>query len=382
MGAYVATAAMSVTLPLTSTLWNGFAFQIMAQGGAVTLAPNAADKVSGGAAGAAATIPMGVGASAWTDGAGNWWLTPTDIVTYAQYQQNAPIVHTSLGGSSDAITAAYSPAITTLTNGMSVLVRPSSANATATPTFTPNSGVLSPVTIVKGNSLPLVPGDIAAGGHWIELQYDTTLAKWVLLNPATGIGHMGQRTVYSAAGTYTFTAAITGPHLIEVWGGGAGGGSSASSSTGGGGGAGGYCKGIVSLVAGTGYTVTVGAGGTGAAANNAAAGGGGGTSSFSSLLSATGGTGGIAGAGSVQGASGAGTGGDEQLSAAYKPQLSSNGTGFYQSPGADAPRGGAGGWSNGTNTTIDACAPGGGGCGGWSGYRAGNGAVGRVIVQW
>jgi hypothetical protein len=37
----------------------------------------------------------------------------------------------------------------------------------------------------------LVAGDIAGAGHWIELQYDSTLDKWALQNPATGVTSSG-----------------------------------------------------------------------------------------------------------------------------------------------------------------------------------------------
>lgn len=92
------------------------------------------------------------------------------------------------GGTADAITATYTPKIAALSNGMTLYVRAGSANATTTPTFTPNSGTIVAKTIVKGNGLALVAGDIAGAGHWVELQYDATLDKWVLLNPASCLG--------------------------------------------------------------------------------------------------------------------------------------------------------------------------------------------------
>ena len=104
------------------------------------------------------------------------------------------------GGTADAITGSYTPGITALTNGMTLYVRASSANATTTPTFTPASGTIPAKTIVKGAGAALAAGDIAGGGHWIELQYDLTLDKWVLLNPATGV---------TAQTTYKQMAAIT-----------------------------------------------------------------------------------------------------------------------------------------------------------------------------
>lgn len=85
------------------------------------------------------------------------------------------------GGTADAITATFSPAVTSLTNGMTLYVRAALANTTSTPTFSPNG--LAATTIVRANNQPLVAGDIAGAGHWLELQYDTTLVKWVLQNP-------------------------------------------------------------------------------------------------------------------------------------------------------------------------------------------------------
>lgn len=85
------------------------------------------------------------------------------------------------GGTADAITATFSPAVTSLTNGMTLYVRAALANTTSTPTFSPNG--LAATTIVRANNQPLTAGDIAGAGHWLELQYDSTLAKWVLQNP-------------------------------------------------------------------------------------------------------------------------------------------------------------------------------------------------------
>jgi len=106
--------------------------------------------------------------------------------TQTGFQQNAYSV-ANAGGTADAITATYSPAVAALTNGMTLNVRATAANATTTPTFTPASGTIAAKTIVKGAGAALVAGDIAGGGHWIELQYDAALDKWVLLNPATGV---------------------------------------------------------------------------------------------------------------------------------------------------------------------------------------------------
>lgn len=138
--------------------------------------------------------------------------------------QNNYFNASAAGGTADAITGSFVPQITALpTSGNGVLtvyVRAASANATTTPTFTPNSGTIAAKTIVKGAGSALVPGDIAGAGHWIELQYDPTLDKWVLLNPAKGISvsstftevSISANTALGASNSginYTATAALT-----------------------------------------------------------------------------------------------------------------------------------------------------------------------------
>lgn len=70
----VLTASASLSLSRANTLWNGFAVNVYAQGGNVTLAPNAADKFNGGTAGANLVVPEGYAASLVTDAAsaGTW----------------------------------------------------------------------------------------------------------------------------------------------------------------------------------------------------------------------------------------------------------------------------------------------------------------------
>lgn len=107
----------------------------------------------------------------------------------------------SAGGTADALTATFSPAPRAWPTGVPFMVRAASANATATPTFTPNSGTLAAKTIVKGANVALVAGDIAGAGHWLLMQYDATLDKVVLLNPANGITTL---SVVTAASDPTF----------------------------------------------------------------------------------------------------------------------------------------------------------------------------------
>ena len=111
-------------------------------------------------------------------------VVTSQYLNAAQFQSASAIAVVATG-TADAITGTFTPIIASLTNGMSLTVRAILANTSTTPTFQANSTAVK--TIVKGNNLPLVAGDIAGAGHWIELQYDLTLDKWVLQNPASGI---------------------------------------------------------------------------------------------------------------------------------------------------------------------------------------------------
>lgn len=89
------------------------------------------------------------------------------------------------GGTADAITATYSPVITALVDGQLCYVRATAANATTTPTFSPNG--LTARTIVKNGGVALAAGDIVGDGHELELRYDLTNTRWELLNPKTDL---------------------------------------------------------------------------------------------------------------------------------------------------------------------------------------------------
>ena len=111
--------------------------------------------------------------------------TPANIADWIEAAVRSIGIPTAVaGGTADAITADFTPNVA-LTNGTTVIVRAGAANATTTPTFAPDG--LAAKTIVKGNNLALDAGDIAGAGHWLEMNFDTTLDKWVLQNPAKGI---------------------------------------------------------------------------------------------------------------------------------------------------------------------------------------------------
>lgn len=89
------------------------------------------------------------------------------------------------GGTADAITAAYTPTVTALVDGMLLGVRATAANATTTPTFKPDGTTTR--TIVKHGGVALLTGDIVGDGHELLLRYDLTNTRWELLNPGQAV---------------------------------------------------------------------------------------------------------------------------------------------------------------------------------------------------
>lgn len=95
--------------------------------------------------------------------------------------QSESYSHAAAGGTADAITAAYTPAIAMLVDGTTLFVVASAANATTTPTFSPNG--LTARTIVKANGQALKAGDISGAGHVLALKYKLASTQWILQNP-------------------------------------------------------------------------------------------------------------------------------------------------------------------------------------------------------
>lgn len=87
------------------------------------------------------------------------------------------------GGTSDALTATYSPVITALKDGQICFVRALAANVTPTPTFSPNG--LTPRVITKNGGLPLAANDINGALYETVLRYNLVNTRWELLNPST-----------------------------------------------------------------------------------------------------------------------------------------------------------------------------------------------------
>jgi hypothetical protein len=115
--------------------------------------------------------------------------------------QDALLNWTIAGGTSDAITATYTPALTALNDGQLCFFRATAANTTTTPTFSPNG--LGPNTITEQGGAPLTPGDIPGNLAEMILRYNSANTRWELLNPAA----LGTPT----SGHVAFTLATTAP---------------------------------------------------------------------------------------------------------------------------------------------------------------------------
>ncbi len=137
-----------------------------------------------------ATSVAAVVAGFTAEKSGEDMLDNGDIDTMKQHFETAirtisSTLSASAEGTGDTLAATFIPTLKQLTSGKTVLVRAREKNLTKTPTFKADENDAK--TIVKGNNLPLEAGDIAGAGHWLELQYDGQLDKWVLQNPAKGV---------------------------------------------------------------------------------------------------------------------------------------------------------------------------------------------------
>lgn len=98
------------------------------------------------------------------------------------------------GGSVDAITATYSPALT-LSDQVTCYLVCAGANTTTTPTFAPNG--LTAHTIVARGGSALAAGDIPGAGFVANLEYNLANTVWELLNPRSA--SLGLANNFSAA---------------------------------------------------------------------------------------------------------------------------------------------------------------------------------------
>jgi hypothetical protein len=100
-------------------------------------------------------------------------------------QQVANKYYVADGEGTDNITATLDPAPPALVDKMHCRIIAAGANTGANVTFSPNAKTAK--AIVKGNNQPLVIGDIPGQYYVMDLQYNMSLDKWVLLNPGVAM---------------------------------------------------------------------------------------------------------------------------------------------------------------------------------------------------
>jgi hypothetical protein len=136
--------------------------------------------------------------------------TAIGAVSTEEAQEEAYSIAT-VGGTADALTLSFTPALTALHGGIFQFVA-ASDNATTTPTG--NLDGLGAKTFIKGNNLALAAGDIKSGMTMLA-RYDSVLGKLALLNPANGIsnvstvlqGYFNGFTMSTAGSSATFAVA-------------------------------------------------------------------------------------------------------------------------------------------------------------------------------
>lgn len=115
--------------------------------------------------------------------------TPATATSWRKISGVQSNLITVAGGTANALTASFTPSLSALVNGQPLFVRIAAANTSTTPTL--NVDGLGAKTIVKGANFALQAGDLAGSGQWAIFQYDATLDKIVLANPALGVYALG-----------------------------------------------------------------------------------------------------------------------------------------------------------------------------------------------
>lgn len=136
--------------------------------------------------------------------------TPAGI---AAVLQGAMMTYAVGSGSANAHTATYTPAVSTLVDGMVLRFRAANAN-TGAATFSPNGLAAKP--IVKRGLSALTGGEIAAGAD-VWLQYNASVGGWVMTSGGQDILDSVRIDVASAA-TVDLTVAAPNTRHINITG--------------------------------------------------------------------------------------------------------------------------------------------------------------------
>ena len=115
-------------------------------------------------------------------------------------------------GASDTIAVTILSTLTALSDGLFLMFKAGFANGTTTPnlTLTLGSTATATTTIVKGNNLPLLPGDIPGAGYVCEMIYSSVYGKWILLNPFFNPASLGSMAAQNSNAVSITGGAISG----------------------------------------------------------------------------------------------------------------------------------------------------------------------------
>lgn len=160
----------TVTLLTAASAQSGFAVTVKNTGTtAATVAPTGTDQID--LKNASLTLNPGDAFTFVSDGSGWWAGIGLNFVRWGV-----------AGGTADALTVTNKPPIQGLVDGQLIAFRAAAANATTTPTLSPDG--LGPYTITKLGGQALAVGDIAGNfGEYLS-RYNLANTRLELLNPA------------------------------------------------------------------------------------------------------------------------------------------------------------------------------------------------------
>lgn len=134
----------------------------------------------------------------------------TDLVQSEQLQQNYYGFAVATG-TANAITATIPSNLTTLSDGLSFVVKSIYANTgSATLNLTLGSTSTGVFPIVKGNNQTLVAGDIPAAGYPVSLIWSSSFTAYVLQNPVLSVAEAPQFDNSNAIATTSFVQRALG----------------------------------------------------------------------------------------------------------------------------------------------------------------------------
>lgn len=196
-------AALTITLPLGSSVPNGFSVfvkKIDNTANAVTVAASGGDQING-AASRKVDRQHDVERYMW---GGSAW----HVVGQIPGRDNVRIKAVDTGGSADSYTLTSGLSLTSYQDGLALIVV---INATNTGPATLNVDGLGAKALKKEAGTDLVAGDLVAGYHYL-ITYDLSIDAFIVHNPSTI--SVGTNEIVDNAVTLAKMADITAPAIL------------------------------------------------------------------------------------------------------------------------------------------------------------------------